>query len=64
MGCIDIRTDAVREQLPYDGLVRPKPVAIESDFNDILKLRETWKVCFILVTEMSDLYIIFYKRIA
>jgi hypothetical protein len=27
------------EQLPEDGLVRPKHVAIKCDFNDILKQR-------------------------
>jgi hypothetical protein len=40
MGCVDIQTDAVAvstgEQLPEYGLVRPKQVAIECDFNDTL----------------------------
>jgi hypothetical protein len=41
MGCIDIRTGAVRslvvEQLPEDGIVRPKHSAIKCDVNNILK---------------------------
>jgi hypothetical protein len=28
---------SINEQLPEDGLVRPKHVAIKYDFNDILK---------------------------
>jgi hypothetical protein len=28
---------SIREQLPEDGFLRPKPVAIKCDFNDILK---------------------------
>jgi hypothetical protein len=28
---------SIDEQLPEDGLVRPKHVAIKCDFNDILK---------------------------
>jgi hypothetical protein len=34
IGCIDILTD---EQLPEDGIVRSKYIAIKYDFNDILK---------------------------
>jgi hypothetical protein len=30
-------TVSIDEQLPEDGLVRPKHVAIHCDFNDILK---------------------------
>jgi hypothetical protein len=30
---------SISEQLPEDGLVRPKHVAIECDFNAILKQR-------------------------
>jgi hypothetical protein len=41
MGCTDIctcsATVAIGEQLPEDGLVRPKHVAIECNFNGILK---------------------------
>jgi hypothetical protein len=41
-GCINIGTTVVQQfqlvnNLPEDGLVKPKHVAIKCDFNDILK---------------------------
>jgi hypothetical protein len=40
VGCIDIRIGVVRQfQLVNNCLVRPKHVAIECDFSDILKWR-------------------------